>query len=202
MPGYAHLDPARGVRVALVLNVFPLAGITTHERLVDRIPSGPRPAAVSQTMTYPAAGGQLWQNATHNLTAGLRDDAAWGRAYEGGYLTVNQSGSLYSNTSLVPPGTFNATYSFTADAVGQLATDWTTDGIVSEGFVGHSKVFNLSDNSATTSLKASIPFYYISSPSLFLFFCSFPTILLQINGISLRVAYFRMSSTSTGAGFA
>src|SRR5271157_2366190 len=109
--------------ILFVLSVFYLGVKTTSlgagqspRQLIKTL--GPRTAAtMSQNETYPAYGGQLWENSTYNLTAGLRDDTLYNRAYSGGYLAINKSGSLYSNVSLIPPGTFNATDSFTSDTV-------------------------------------------------------------------------------------
>lgn len=153
-----HVVPALALIVGLCLAWAPAflannpggAG-TSFQPAAPQPPRSPRSAAMSQSYAYPGAGGQLWQNATHNLTAGLRDDAAWGRTYEGGYLEVNESGTPYSNTSLVPPGTFDAAYSFTDDNIGAIPYDWTSTASlpslmqVEEIYAGHSKVIAVHD---------------------------------------------------------
>lgn len=141
---------------ALITNTYHTPGL--NRGTLGAPQAIPRAAAVWQDYTYPMNGGQLWQNATHNLTAGLRDDAAWGRTYDGGYLSVNKSGTQYSNTSLVPSGTFNATYSFTNDTVGSPAGDWTSSGglstsvLTANAYSGHSKVLQVYDANATSNV--------------------------------------------------
>jgi len=124
----------------------------------DNVPLLPNAGAMQQIATYPAEGQVLNQQGTYNLTAGLLDAAAYNQAYTGGYLTVNQSGSTFSNTSLTPTGTFNATYSFTNDISGGPAAGFNyilgTGAVaqVVDSLAGHQKVLQTTTTAAVSAL--------------------------------------------------
>ncbi len=119
-----------------------------------------RTSPISQTNTFPSEGSNFDTGTTINLTANLWDPLSPNREYEGGYLTINKSGSLYSNQTLLPAGTFNATDSFTNDTVGDVPSGWQKVGTgnvrVEQMSSGHSKTVRISDTSSGTNLMKNI----------------------------------------------
>jgi hypothetical protein len=106
----------------------------------------PSPAAnVASNNTFPATNAQLYTGSSYNFTSNARDDASLNRNWDSANLVVQQSDQVaYSNTSLTPLGTYNATYSFTSDRAGGLAssfayTDTTKFSVVST-YLGHQQL--------------------------------------------------------------
>ena len=99
-------------------------------------------------------------NSPYNFTSGVRDDTSFNRNWDSANLIVQQSDQVaYSNTSLTPQGTYNATYSFQNDRNGGLAEGFSyTAGAgcsfqVVDSYLGHSKVLQTLDAGAGSAMS-------------------------------------------------
>ncbi len=120
-------------------------------------------ANVAANNTFPGTNAQLFAGSNYNFTSEIRDDASFNRVYDSANMMVQQAGQVaYTNTSLTPIGTYNATYSFDQDRAGGLAAGFTylsTTAQVVDSYLGHQKVLQYTGGGV--KLFQSFPTGYI-----------------------------------------
>ncbi len=150
--------PIQRILPFVLLTLFSLSFLLpTTSNLKEMKSSSPSPAAnVSSNQTFPAINQQIYSNNNYNFTSNARDEASLARTWDSANLVVQQSDQVaYSNTSLAPLGTYNATYSFTSDRAGGLAEGWSYGATgtfsVVQSVLGHQKCLETTNAGAGTA---------------------------------------------------